>query len=154
MSTQSQAYRIDNDVKAVHNARPRFRVIEGGLAVNGSLAIDEGHVRQPEALGHVYSLRTRVSLVAMTVAVCLVLASLWMLSDILVARAARSSFDSASYETITVHTGDSLWTIADEHPVEGRTTAEVARYIRERNQLADTCLYPGMELSVPQASRA
>ena len=154
MSMQSQAYSIDNDVKAVRNTRPRFRVIEGGLANVDHQAIDEVCNRQTEASSHVYSLRTRVSLVAMTVAACLALASIWVLSDIIVARGMRSSFDQASYETITVHTGDSLWTIADEHPVEGRTTAEVARYIRERNQLTDTCLYPGMELSVPQASRA
>lgn len=154
MSTQSQAYVIDNNDQVARTARPRFRVIEGGLAKDCAQSVNGRHVQQPMVSGHVYSLRTRVSLVAMTVVACIVLASVWVLSDILMARSVRSSFDQASYETITVHSGDSLWTIADEHPVEGRTTAEVARYIREHNQLTDTCLYPGMELSVPQASRA
>ena len=154
MSTQTQAFVFANDERAVHYVRPCFRVIEGGSRKSGSQKADWAHARQSGATGHVYSLHTRIGLGAMTVAACLVLALVWTVSDMLVARNVACSFDQTPCETITVCSGDSLWTIADEHPVEGRTTAEVVRFIREYNNLADTCLYPGMELNVPQTVQA
>ena len=182
MSTMAQAYRVQIDEQSEGYTRPHFRVIEGGHPsesvrrdhVHGNTApATRAHANQapasrarvthmpamrvryaqaPAASAHVFSLRTRVRLVAMAVAVFVLLGAAWTLSDFTHAVACKNAFEQATYETITVHTGDSLWSIADAHPVAGRTTDEVVRHIRESNGLTSACIQPGMTLMVPQGA--
>jgi LysM repeat protein len=56
---------------------------------------------------------------------------------------------SAQYETVTVVSGDTLWSIAEDHSVDGVTTANMVDVIREANHLESACLYGGMQLLVP-----
>ena len=48
-----------------------------------------------------------------------------------------------------VHTGDSLWSLAEEHPVEGLTTQETSDMIRSVNHLERGSLDAGAVLKVP-----
>ena len=182
MSTMAQAYRRQIDEQHEGYARPCLRVIEGGLshgsvrtdafdraAAHAMYAqaiqapISRAHIahmsttrdqaaKTSATRAHVFSLRTRIRLVAMAVAAFVILGAAWTMSDFMHAVSCKSSFEQAAHETITVHTGDSLWSIADEHPVAGRTTAEVVSHIRECNGLTSACIQPGMVLTVPQGA--
>jgi LysM repeat protein len=57
--------------------------------------------------------------------------------------------------SLRVRTGDTLWTVAASHPVDGLTTAQTVDLLAETNQLATRSLMPGQVISVPaQESRA
>ena len=59
------------------------------------------------------------------------------------------SVSNVTYETVRVHTGDSLWSLAEEHPVEGLTTQETSDMIRSVNHLERGSLDAGAVLKVP-----
>lgn len=50
---------------------------------------------------------------------------------------------------ISVEPGESLWSIAEKHPIRGMTTQQCVRWIMERNDLSDSVLMVGQVLSVP-----
>lgn len=52
-------------------------------------------------------------------------------------------------QTVTVSEGQSVWSLAGSHPVEGRSTCEVVTWIEEANHLDSAMLVPGQELVVP-----
>ena len=119
-------------------------------ASSAAAAEGSASAQAPAASAHVFSLRTGVRLVAMAVAAFVLLGAAWTLSDFTHAVACKNAFEQATYETITVHTGDSLWSIADAHPVAGRTTDDLVRHIRESNGLTSACIQPGMALTAPE----
>lgn len=87
------------------------------------------------------------------VIVCVVLAitlalSLWGES---MARTSRVSeaLDSAVITAVRVTQGDTLWGIAETHPLEGMNTQELVSWIRTNNGLASSALRPGQVLHVP-----
>ena len=53
------------------------------------------------------------------------------------------------YEQITVHTGDTMWAIADRWADQDEDVREVIYRICETNALANTSLKPGQKLLVP-----
>lgn len=82
----------------------------------------------------------------------LVLLSAMLAAMFSVAAGSRSAFENALDSTPTqyveVFEGDSLWTLAEEHPVSGMTTQETTELIRAWNDLDHATLQPGMELIV------
>ncbi|HJG37489.1 LysM peptidoglycan-binding domain-containing protein [Enorma phocaeensis] len=82
----------------------------------------------------------------------LVLVSSMLAAMFSVASGSRSAFENALDSTPTqyveVFEGDSLWTLAKEHPVSGMTTQETTELIRAWNDLDHATLQPGMELLV------
>lgn len=64
-----------------------------------------------------------------------------------------AAFDRALRGTdlveFSVEDGDSLWSIASEHPVEGLTTQEAVDAIMRWNELDAAGLHPGQTLLVP-----
>jgi hypothetical protein len=56
---------------------------------------------------------------------------------------------SPSLLRLRVQAGDSLWTVAKSHPVDGLSTAQVAELVAARNGLSGAGLVPGQELLVP-----
>lgn len=65
---------------------------------------------------------------------------------------AEAALDAAQTEVMRVASGDSLWSIAEEHPVEGTTVKDVVEWLREENSLTSSNLQIGQELLVPIAS--
>ncbi len=53
------------------------------------------------------------------------------------------------YEQITVHTGDTMWAIADRWTEQGEDVREVIYRICETNALVNTNLQPGQKLLIP-----
>jgi len=50
---------------------------------------------------------------------------------------------------VRIEAGDSLWSLARTHPVDGLTTAETAELLAEINGLGDPSLRAGAEILVP-----
>lgn len=63
----------------------------------------------------------------------------------------RAAMEAVRYTEVAVASGDSLWSLASEHPVEGLDTARTVELICDRNGLASGTLYAGMSIEVPEA---
>lgn len=55
-------------------------------------------------------------------------------------------------ELIHAQEGDTIWGIAQHHHVDGVSTYELVTWLYERNELSDSCLFPGQALVVPSSS--
>lgn len=62
------------------------------------------------------------------------------------------SASNITYETVRVQSGDSLWSLAQEHPIEGLSTQETSHMIRNVNHLEHGSLDAGAHLKVPVRS--
>lgn len=62
------------------------------------------------------------------------------------------SVSNVTYETVRVQSGDSLWSLAQEHPIEGLSTQETSDMIRNVNQLEHGSLDAGAHIKVPARS--
>ena len=62
------------------------------------------------------------------------------------------SASNVTYETVRVQSGDSLWSLAQEHSVDGLTTQETSDIIRSVNHLEHGSLDAGDVLKVPARS--
>ena len=54
---------------------------------------------------------------------------------------------------ITVGTGDSLWTIAQAHSIDGVSTSELIDWLKDENDLSGSVLALGQSLTVPDVSQ-
>lgn len=130
---------------ALDAPRPRLRVIEGGL----SAAPARTARPQAGACRAAHGARSRAQLAILAVAALAMVLATWRYVD--GARSARvaAALAAARYEEVVVVQGDTLWSIAESHPVEGCSTAELVRGIREANGLTGAGLGAGTRLSVP-----
>ena len=62
------------------------------------------------------------------------------------------SVSNVTYETVRVQPGDSLWSLAQEPPIEGLSTQETSDMIRSVNHLERGSLDAGAHLKVPARS--
>lgn len=128
--------------------RPQLRVIEGGATARVTprdLAALRAARRAREAA------RSRHLLAAAalaTLGVCVVLASAFLANSAL-ARERERAFASVETSLVMVHNSDTLWDLAQGHPVEGQSTRAVITWIRERNALESSTIHVGQQLIVP-----
>lgn len=115
--------------------RPRFHVVDGGLDA------------RPVAVQPCSTLSLRTVLVA---SAC-VLAVLAVLFGDLASR--QAAFDEAlasqSRIEVAVERGDTLWSIASAHPIDGMSQVDTVEVLKSWNGLEQASLQPGMVLSVP-----
>jgi hypothetical protein len=122
----------------IYRQRPRFRVIEGGASRQSE--------RNPRrAAHHVHALTATLLLVALVV----VMLFLNAVADRMVQRRVDDALADTTVENVVVMPGDTLWDIADRHPVPGCTTQELVRVIRDINDIDDANLSIGMCIDVP-----
>lgn len=119
-------------------SKPQFRVIEGGAACRSQATR--------------FSARERLVYAVAAILLMCALAFTWLLSDLHTQHRVQEALSNVSYELIVVHPGDTIWDIAQSHPVEGCSTQELARHLRAINSLEDANLAVGMRISVPQQS--
>lgn len=141
---------------------PSYRVLEGGQSKQRVQAKRNTHVtcdcevrsrsnhmvvrtRQARAA----SVRATLLAIASMALVIAVLSLVWQLPDIIAASRVQHALQDASYQTVVVHSGDTLWDIAQNHSVSGCSTTELVSHIRDINNIQDACLQVGMQLSVP-----
>ena len=60
---------------------------------------------------------------------------------------------NAPAKVVEVAAGDTLWNIAEKNPIDGLSITETVDAIKMVNDLDSGLLVPGMELSVPTATR-
>lgn len=61
----------------------------------------------------------------------------------------NSSLSNSATEIVRVHSGDTIWSIAENHPIDNVTTNDVADYIIEINELDGGLIHPGQTICVP-----
>ena len=98
---------------------------------------------------HTSSKRQQALALCVSLVIAISLAFVWHVSDAAQARRRQEALSQADVAIVTVLPGDSLWQIAQEHPVPGLTTDELVHVIREDNCLASAELQVGMQLEIP-----
>lgn len=124
--------------------RPTFTVIDGTRTTTASTA----PVAAPAPTARLAK-RILAACVLGALTIALVSAA-WAMTDGRAA-ACEQILAETPITTISVESGDSLWSLAAEHPVTGLTDREVVEAIRSWNGLERGELHPGMELAVPAA---
>lgn len=129
---------------------PAFTVVEGGRS--GFQALPGKPVRSR----CVATTSAPVALKASTIVALAVALTLFFVlaTSIFSARHAAyaESVSNVTYETVRVQSGDSLWSLAQEHPIEGLSTQETSDVIRNVNHLEHGSLDAGAHLKDPARS--
>ena len=131
-------------------AAPAFTVVKGGRSGYQPLPVKSARNQ------HAVAAPTPVALkVSTIVAVAVALTLFFVLAtSVFSARHAAyaESVSNVTYETIRVQPGDSLWSLAEEYPIEGLSTQETSDMIRSVNHLEHGSLAAGAHLKVPARS--
>lgn len=131
-------------------AAPAFTVVKGGRSGYQPLPVKSARNQ------HAVAAPTPVALkVSTIVAVAVALALFFVLAtSVFSARHAAyaESVSNVTYETIRVQPGDSLWSLAEEYPIEGLSAQETSDMIRNVNHLEHGSLAAGAYLKVPARS--
>lgn len=131
-------------------AEPIFTVVQGGRSGFQPLTVKPTRNQQAAVAP------ARVALkVSTIVAVAVALTLFFVLAtSVFSARHAAyaESVSNVTYETIRVQPGDSLWSLAEEYPIEGLSTQETSDMIRNVNHLEHGSLAAGAYLKVPARS--
>lgn len=131
-------------------AAPAFTVVKGGRS--GFQTLPGKPVRSHRVATTSAPVALKVStIVALAVAFTLFFV---LATSIFSARHAAyaESVSNVTYETVRVESGDSLWSLAQEHPIEGLSTQETSDMIRSVNHLEHGSLVAGAHLKVPARS--
>ncbi len=127
-----------------------FTVVKGGRSGFQTLS------GKPVRSRRVATTSASVALKASTIVVLAVALTLFFVlgTSIFSARHAAyaESVSNVTYETVRVQSGDSLWSLAQEHPIEGLSTQETSDMIRNVNHLEHGSLDAGAHLKVPARS--
>lgn len=127
-----------------------FTVVKGGRSGYQPLPVKSARNQ------HAVAAPTPVALkVSTIVAVAVALTLFFVLAtSVFSARHAAyaESVSNVTYETIRVQPGDSLWSLAEEYPIEGLSTQETSDMIRNVNHLEHGSLATGAYLKVPARS--
>ena len=131
-------------------AAPAFTVVKGGRSGFQPVA------PKPNRTQHAAVTSSPAALKASTVVAIAVAFTLFFVLATTVFTASHAAYaDSVAnvtYETVRVHAGDSLWSLAEEHPVDGLSTQETSDMIRSVNHLEHGSLDVGAHLKVPVRS--
>lgn len=137
-------------LKLETSAEPTFTVVQGGRSAFQPLTVKPARNQQAVVA------TARVALKVPTiVAVAVALTLFFVLAtSVFSARHAAyaESVSNVTYETIRVQPGDSLWSLAEEYPIEGLSTQETSDMIRNVNHLEHGSLAAGAHLKVPARS--
>lgn len=123
----------------------RFTVYEGGLSAldsDGASSVQKPQSKSQKVVHTQLAIR-----MASIIAVILIAAVMFI--DSTAAWQRSTGFDSIQTTEIYVQPGESLWSIAASHGVEGHSTKDVASYISNKNNLSDSMLTIGQKLTVP-----
>lgn len=131
-------------------AAPAFTVVKGGRSGFQTL------LGKPVRSQCVAATSAPVALKASTIVALAVALTLFFVlaTSIFSARHAAyaESTSNVTYETVRVQSGDSLWSLAQEHSVDGLSTQETSDIIRSVNHLEHGSLDAGDVLKVPARS--
>ncbi len=129
-------------------AEPTFTVVQGGRSGIQPLTVQPARNQQAVVAPARVALKVP-TIVAVALTLFFVLAT-----SVFSARHAAfaESVSNVTYETIRVQPGDSIWSLAEEYPIEGLSTQETSDMIRNVNHLEHGSLAAGAHLKVPARS--
>ena len=128
-------------------AEPTFTVVQGGRSGFQPLTVKPARNQQAVVAP------ARVALKVPTIVAVAVALTLFFVLAMSVFSARHAAYVSnITYETIRVQPGDSLWSLAEEYPIEGLSTQETSDMIRSVNHLEHGSLAAGAHLKVPARS--
>lgn len=129
---------------------PAFTVVKGGRSSFQTLPGKPAHSQRVAKTSAPAALKVST---IVTLAVALTLFFVLATSIFSARHAAYAeSVSNVTYETVRVQSGDSLWSLAQEHPIEGLSTQETSDVIRDVNHLEHGSLDAGAHLKVPARS--
>ena len=131
-------------------AAPAFTVVKGGRSGYQPLPVKSARNQHAVAAPTPAALKVS-TIVAVAVALTLFFV---LATSVFSARHAAyaESVSNVTYETIRVQPGDSLWSLAEEYPIEGLSTQETSDMIRNVNHLEHGSLAASAHLKVPARS--
>ena len=137
-------------LKLETSAEYTFTVVQGGRSSFQPLTVKPARNQQAVAAPGRVALKVP-TIVAVAVALTLFFV---LATSVFSARHAAyaESVSNVTYETIRVQSGDSLWSLAEEYPIEGLSTQETSDMIRNVNHLEHGSLAAGAHLKVPVRS--
>lgn len=137
-------------LKLETSAEYTFTVVQGGRSGFQPLTVKPDRNQQAVAAPGRVALKVP-TIVAVAVALTLFFV---LATSVFSARHAAyaESVSNVTYETIRVQSGDSLWSLAEEYPIEGLSTQETSDMIRNVNHLEHGSLAAGAHLKVPARS--
>lgn len=137
-------------LKLETSAEYTFTVVQGGCSGFQPLTVKPARNQQDVAAPGRVALKVP-TIVAVAVALTLFFV---LATSVFSARHAAyaESVSNVTYETIRVQSGDSLWSLAEEYPIEGLSTQETSDMIRNVNHLEHGSLAAGAHLKVPARS--
>jgi len=94
-----------------------------------------------------------VSLVA-SAAVVLMLCLAFLFASAGVSARQSQALDTIPTASVVVRSGDSLWSLAEGHPVTGYSTQEIVTWIKARNSLDSANIQAGQAILVPTSVAA
>ena len=143
---QSKMYQVSG-TSALASYKPAFKVIEGG-------AKKRFIAPQRDDVSYVKSLTNKDVFIAglIVTASFVLMFAISFLRTTALNSFATSEMDSAS-QTITVHSNDTLWSIAESNPIEGVSTEQQVNWIKEKNNLDSSLLRTGQTLEIPSVSK-
>lgn len=149
MTNTSRMYGIEGS-SALVASYPTLTLLEGGAGHGAT-----GRARRPRGAAMARQRASRGDVLA--VAACTLAVALGLLAALVAGNASVSermdaALSSLPAQQIVVEPGDSVWGLASRHRVDGYSTAELAKWISEKNSLGTSSLRPGQALLVP-ASR-
>lgn len=137
-------------LKLETSAEYTFTVVQGGRSSFQPLTVKPARNQQAVAAPGRVALKVPT---IVAVAVALTLFFVLAMSVFSARHAAYAeSVSNVTYETIRVQSGDSLWSLAEEYPIEGLSTQETSDMIRNVNHLEHGSLAAGAHLKVPARS--
>ena len=162
MASAAYAVRQQNSGSDARLRRSQFKVIEGGLsrpAMPETLCHDRVRNIAPSVpeVGdetfpqpHPKHSGPVCFLVALSIALAICVVS--VMSSNLIESRIRDSVSYVPSGEYFVVSGDSLWSIAESHPIQGHSASEVVTWIMERNNLENGLIVAGQCLAVPSQS--
>lgn len=133
---------------ALEPETPVLVLIEGGAhTANGTNSAPRRH----QQATHEAEAQFKFAMTLAIAAVFVVFAIGSFVSNALIAERAAAALDQIPSQTVVVSSGDSLWSLAQSHAVEGYTTSELVDWIQEKNGLETATIQPGQKLLVPSA---
>ncbi|MDY2776895.1 MAG: LysM peptidoglycan-binding domain-containing protein [Collinsella sp.] len=126
---------------ALEQQTPAFTVISGGRTSTTAPIAPSGHSVSSERPSSVLRGAAAFCLTALI----LLVAASWFFSG---TTAFAAAVDGTELQDIRVSSGDSLWSLAEKHPVEGLSTQETVDAMMIWNDLEIGGLQPGQHLFV------
>lgn len=142
------ALKFDEPARAEAPARPTFTVIEGARRY------DLERPRSARTASTVNTAPVSKAMISLFIsAACVALA---IICSIFAARttAYADIAQQTPLETVHVAEGDTIWSLAEHHPVDGLSTYETVKLIESQNSLSSSALAAGQDILVPVSSNS